>query len=236
MRRVDAGLLVLVAGGLGLWMGLTRTSLLYVRPGTRPLLVVAGAVLLAIGLTRLLLDRRALTADHEDHHRVGRVAWLLVLPVVVAVAVGSNPLGSYAAGRQNSQRTLPAGSFDLEAYLNANSFGGQAPALRVLDFIRSAEDPATRDLLAGTSVTLQGFVTEDVDGRFLLTRFTIGCCAADAIAMFVEVDPDGHEVPPVDTWVEVVGELVPGSHDPPVVRASGVRSVDAPGEVYEYPP
>jgi uncharacterized repeat protein (TIGR03943 family) len=227
-------------------MGLTRTSLLYVRPASRTWLVLAGAALVLIGVASLVLARRHRAED--GHHRLGRVGWLLVLPVVVAVAVGSNPLGSYAAGRQNSQRTLPRGSFDLEEYLHANSLGGQAPALRVLDFTRAAYDPDEQELLADTPVTLTGFVTEDADEsdphHFLLTRFEIGCCAADALAMFVQVDLDDHNLPPVDSWVEIRGVLIPPDPleegevitDPPVLEASDVRAVDEPSEVYEYPP
>jgi uncharacterized repeat protein (TIGR03943 family) len=234
-----------VTGVLALWMGVTRTALLYVRPAARTWLVVAGVALVAVGVAGLVLARRHRSVDH--HHPLGRVGWLLVLPVVVAVAVGSNPLGSYAAGRQNGQRTLPPGTFDLEAYLNANSFGGQAPALRVLDFTRAAYDPDEQDLLAQTPVTLTGFVTEDTGEtdphHFLLTRFEIGCCAADALAMFVQVELDDHHLPPVDAWVEVRGVLtLPEAPDdgpvpePPVVEATDVRVVDEPSDVYEYPP
>jgi uncharacterized repeat protein (TIGR03943 family) len=233
--------MVAVSGVLALWMGITDTALLYVRPAARTWLVVAGTALVLIGIAGLVRSVR------HDHHRVGRVGWLLALPVVVALAVGPSPLGSYAAGRQNSQRTLPPGSFDLEAYLHANSFGGQAPALRMLDFTRAAYDPDEQEALADTPVTLQGFVTEDTDEsdphHFLLTRFVIGCCAADAIAMFVQVDLDDHDIPPVDSWVAVEGVLDPGPldpdqviPDPPVLRAVDVRPIDEPDEVYEYPP
>jgi uncharacterized repeat protein (TIGR03943 family) len=250
VRRPDAGALVVLTGIFALWIGLTDAALLYVRPTARVWLVLAGATLVLIGLALLVLEWRRGT-DDENHdarrHRIGRVGWLLAVPIAVAIAVGSNPLGSYAAGRQNSQRTLPPGTFDLEAYLNANSFGGQAPPLRVLDFTRAAYDPETQDLLAGTSITLQGFVTEDTDvtdaHHFLLTRFMIGCCAADAIAMFVQVDLDDHHLPPVDAWVSVEGVLVPEAldpdqivPDPPVLDAIDVSEIDRPDEVYEYPP
>ena len=99
---------------------------------------------------------------------------------MIAVAVGSNPLGSYAAGRQNADRTLPAGEFDLEQYLNAGSFGGQAPALRVMDFVRAAYDPEDQDLLADTRVVLTGFVTEDDDVATRITSSSRGSRSAVA--------------------------------------------------------
>ena len=58
LRRVDAGAVVAVSGLFALWMGLSRTALLYVRPSTGTWLVVAGAVLVVFGLGLVLLGRR----------------------------------------------------------------------------------------------------------------------------------------------------------------------------------
>ena len=258
--------MVALIGGFTLWMGLTPTHLLYVKPSMTRWLVLSGAILVTIGLLVVVLGRldtrRAATEgtapDEGDghaaaeghahaggHHHATRIGWLLALPLCVAVAVGTNPLGSYAAGRQNSQRVLPPGEFDLESYLRAGSFAGQAPALRNIDFIRASQDPGQRDLLAEHAVRLTGFVVEDPDAQghdFLLTRFMIGCCAADALAVQVKVPADRGEVPEEETWVEVEGTLdleaspEPGqSLDPPVLSVTSMREVDEPDEYYEYP-
>jgi uncharacterized repeat protein (TIGR03943 family) len=250
VRRTDAGALVAVIGVFALWMGLTRTALLYVRPSTGTWLVVAGAVLVLFGLTLIVVGRgRPVEDDGEGHsHHAGRIGWMLALPVAIAIAVGTNPLGSYAAGRQTADRTLPPGHLDLEAYLNAGSFAGQAPALRMLDFVRSSYDPGDRELLAETPVTLTGFVTEDDrDGHhgrgFLLTRFMVGCCAADAIAIRVRVPMTDGDLPEPDDWVQVEGSLdlaasppAGDNSEPPVLDARDIHDVDPPDEVYEYPP
>lgn len=243
MRPVDARALLVVVGSAALWVGLTDTALLYVRPSARPWLLAAAVALVLLGVGGALLSWRASRQDGDPGHRhhLRRVGWLLALPVAVSIAVGSNPLGSYAAGRQNGERTLPPGEFDLEQYLAAGSISGQAPALRVMDFLRAAADPDDADLLAETPVRLTGFVTHDDrtghDHHFILNRFTIGCCAADAIVMAIRVEADGHGLPAVDEWVEVRGRLssTPGD-ELVVVAAEDVRQVDRPPEVYEYPP
>ena len=256
MRRTDTGAMVVLIGGFALWMGLTPTHLLYIKPSMTRWLVLSGAILVAIGLAVVVLGRREARAeraeraagephDHGHNRPATRVGWLLALPLCVAVAVGSNPLGSYAAGRQNSQRVLPPGEFDLEQYLNANSFGGQAPALRNIDFVRAAQDRDQRRLLSEHPVTLTGFVVADPDGQgrdFLLTRFMIGCCAADALAVQVKVPVERGEVPDEESWVQVEGALdldrspPPGeSLDPPVLHATSIRDADEPDEIYEYP-
>ncbi len=256
MRRNDAGAMVALIGGFTLWMGLTPTHLLYIKPSMTRWLILSGAILVAVGAAVLVLGWREARvaartgggAEEEarrGHHHATRVGWLLALPLCVAVAVGSNPLGSYAAGRQNSQRVLPPGEFDLEQYLNANSFGGQAPALRGIDFVRATQDGDQRQLLAGQPVTLTGFVVADPDGgdsSFLLTRFMIGCCAADALAVQVKVPVEPGEIPDEESWVHVEGTLdvdrspPPGeSLDPPVLDTTAIRSAEEPDEIYEYP-
>jgi len=249
-------------GVFALWVGRTPVALMYVRPSMARWLTLSGAVLIVIGLLVLVLGRRNEKrgpdeqsgqgdADHQAHqhqshrHHVARVGWLLALPLCVAVAVGSNPLGSYAAGRQNSQRVLPPGQFDLEQYLTANSFGGQSPALRHVDFVRASQEPDSRQMLADHTVKLTGFVAEDTDGRghsFLLTRFMIGCCAGDALAIQVKVPVAEGALPAEDTWVVVEASLDlensprPGaSLDPPVLQVASVAPTDQPNEIYEYP-
>ncbi len=268
MRRNDAGAMTALMGGFALWMGLTPTHLLYVKPSMARWLVLSGAVLVVVGLLVIVLGRRAGAIDAATargdgtspadrhgrsdpeghaahHHHATRVGWLLALPLCVAIAVGSNPLGSYAAGRQNSQRVLPPGHFDLEQYLVANSFGGQSPALRSIDFVRASQDPHDRGLLARHPVKLTGFVVEDPDGHghsFLLTRFMIGCCAADALAVQELVPVEHGHVPDEDSWVEVEATLdldrsppAGQSLDPPVLAVRSIHPVSQPEELYEYP-
>lgn len=251
MKRTDAGAMTGLIGVFALWVGRTPVALMYVRPNMARWLSVSGAVLVVIGVLVIVIGRRQSnsdavgTDDHVHHHHAARVGWLLAIPLCVAVAVGSNPLGSYAAGRQNSQRVLPPGQFDLEQYLNANSFGGQSPSLRAVDFVRASQDPDARQLLADHTVKLTGFVAEDPDGpadSFLLTRFMIGCCAGDALAIQMKVPADPGTIPDEDTWVVVEASLdlentpEPGTTlDPPVLDVASIETTSQPDEIYEYP-
>ena len=252
MRRADAGAMTTLIGVFALWVGRTPVALMYVKPSMTLWLTLSGGILIVIGVLVIVLGRRrgADGADdghgHAGHgHHAARVGWLLALPLCIAVAVGSNPLGSYAAGRQNSQRVLPPGQFDLEQYLTANSFGGQSPALRSIDFVRASKDPEDRTLLGQQPVKLTGFVAEDPDGHgesFLLTRFMIGCCAADALAIQERVPVARGQVPEEDSWVEVEGTLdlerTPDpaeTLDPPVIKVRSIHATSQPDDLYEYP-
>ena len=74
MRRVDAGALVVVTGVFALWMGITGTALIYIRPNARVWLTVAGGVLVLFGLALVVLGRwRPEPDDDGHHHHAGRV-------------------------------------------------------------------------------------------------------------------------------------------------------------------
>jgi uncharacterized repeat protein (TIGR03943 family) len=89
--------------------------------------------------------------------------------------------------------------------------------------------------MEGRQVELVGFVTPTADG-WQLSRLSVACCAADAVA--TKVQPVG-DVPdlPADTWVSVMGTYVPGgaaeSDDAvPWVQVSSVTEVPAPADPY----
>jgi uncharacterized repeat protein (TIGR03943 family) len=237
VRRGDGGPLLVLAGAVAVWASVSGAVLQYLRPGMRTWVGLAGAVLVGLGVAVTVLGRRERIGGHGS----SRVGWLVAVPICVAVTLGPGSLGSYAAGRTATFRDLPQGpsSFDLEQYLVANSFGGQAVRLSLFDFVSAAEDPDDAALLDGREVRLTGFVVTPTDpdpGAFYLTRFLISCCAADAVALQVEVrgDPDGR-TPAEDSWVEVVATLEGLDDDRPIVRLASLSRIDEPRDPYEFP-
>jgi uncharacterized repeat protein (TIGR03943 family) len=172
----------------------------------------------------------------HDHAHGPAVAWLLVLPLLALLLVAPPPLGAFAAGRQSSRP--PTTTQTTYPPLPAMEAG--AVPLAMTEFVfRALYDPDRS--LEGAPIRLTGFVTPHEDGEgFLLTRFTLNCCAADANAVSVQVLNGGlHEA---DTWLEVVGtwEPRPGvepgttSLEPPLLRAQSVQTIPAPSQPYEY--
>ena len=58
MKRLDAGVLVVLSGMFALGVGLSETALLYVRPGARLWLDLAGGILVILGLILVVLTLR----------------------------------------------------------------------------------------------------------------------------------------------------------------------------------
>ncbi|HEX9342005.1 MAG TPA: TIGR03943 family protein [Actinomycetota bacterium] len=205
------GALLLAVGATALFLSFSDLTLSYVRAGLRPLLGVAGAILLGLGLLSVLQGRRqAAGGEDEDWHdhdggHGPRVAWLLVLPVLVLLLVEPPALGSFAALRQSSL-TLAGGDGNFPPLARAT--GGAVP-VGLSEFVDRALFDKQHSL-AGQRVRVFGFVMPEKQGSYRLARFVMYCCAADAEVVEIVVRGDPTPRQP-DQWVTVEGRwLAPG--------------------------
>ncbi len=228
--------MVTLAGMAALWASLSGAVFDYLRPSMRPWVGVAGVVLLVIGISELVAAYRQL----DPGHRSTKVGWLLALPICVAVTVGAGSLGVYAVGRNGTFRDLPDGptSFDLDRYVQSQSFGGQPVEMTLVDLNEAATTTESRDVLADHSLELSGFIV--ADGGVRLSRFVISCCAADAAVVQVGLDSDDH-LPEDGTWVQVIGTLSSRTIDDgngasvPVLDLDSFKEISEPELSYEVP-
>ena len=242
MNRRSRAFMAMMLGGVTVRLVLTNKFGWFVHQRMRYPLLVAGAALVLIGLYDAVHDttksKEGDEHEHEhehEHNGIGnRVGWLLMAPLLVLVGVSPSALGADAAGRfatydpgeaTGQAEELPAsGTVELSLY----EFRNYAFAT---------------DQLRDRTVELTGFVVNDqsdVADGFVLTRFLIGCCAADAFRLEVQV----HGVAQTwadDTWVKVTGtwiEPVGGSYPEGVdllleVQAIEVIEVATPDAPYE---
>ena len=233
-------------GTMALYLGRSDAALAYVKPGLQPLLVASGVILVGLGLV-------AVAGHGHDQHHGPRVAWLLALPPLALVLIAPPALGAFAASRQpirpppvlHPRPTEPSGP---AAASSGDAFpplmppgGGTAVPMALGEYLaRDDQEPYT---LAGVRIRLLGFVTPQHGGRdgYLLTRFVISCCAADATALRVPNRGDRVGRAP-DTWLEVEGRWQqrtsadePGlpASDTAVLLAESVRTIKQPSEPYE---
>ncbi|MDQ1516329.1 MAG: hypothetical protein QOE80_2159 [Actinomycetota bacterium] len=232
--------ILLALGALALRLGLTDAHLAYIRPAMGPVLALAGAVLVALGGVVLLGPGRATARsghahDGHDHSGASRIAWLLVAPILAIAVVVPRPLGAFAANRAAATLLTPTRA-DFGP-LPAPSVPGAPVDLSLRDFAGRAIYDHGRSL-QGTPVRLVGFVTPDArGGGFLLTRFIVTCCAADARPLRVAIRGVAEPWPAPDTWLEVTGIWHPETRTaedqrPPVLDAGQVRSIPAPANPY----
>lgn len=226
----------------------------YVKSGLFWPLLLSAVVLVAVGGWSMWAshrDNRARAEHDEDridvvpdahdlagvhaHHRE-RVGWILLAPIAVLLLVAPAPLGAFAAQRDTANRTAstePTASFSPlpDARDGAVDLTFQQTLVRTY-----YDDP---DAIMDVPLRLVGFVDQTDDpATFRLTRFVVGCCAADGtpIALLVETD---QPVPDEDTWVEAVvtwtgGFVEDGPSRLPVMELQSLVEVEQPSQPYEY--
>jgi putative membrane protein len=175
---------------------------------------------------------------HDGHESVsGWNLWWLALPVLLGLLVPARPLGASALATRGITTNVP-----LTAR-NSTSFSLDLPAAErsVLDWNRAinyASDPYQYN---DEPVDVSGFVYHDPrleEGQFLVGRFTITCCVADAYAIGMVVHwPDAFDLLD-NTWVRVQGTIEITESDGqrlPTIRALSVEEIPQPPQPYLYP-
>jgi uncharacterized repeat protein (TIGR03943 family) len=241
VSRELSGTALLLVGAMLVRITVADVYQRYVRVGMGPLLLVAGILLVVLGLVTLVAAFRGVPEGdgdpepgdgHDGHgHSEGgaRVGWLLLAPVLALLLVAPPALGSFGVSRTTTVDVRTgSGTF---APLRAAA----APVtMTVLEFDQRAEDRAGASF-AGVPVRLVGFVAGPADGGFRLARYQIACCAADAVAAVADVRGITGDPPARDTWVSVIGTFRPGG-DPdsaPVLDVSSVQPEPVPVDPYE---
>ena len=228
MRPTARGAIAaLVIGGWGAlyaFLLATDRTFLYLSPRTA-WLVPVGAVILFIALIgRLAFVREGSAVGFRD--AVGFA--LVAVPVVIVLALPPASLDSFAAGRRSS--------FASAAFVpNVEDIAsGDLSLADIAGAVRSDEAMAALSARAGAEVSFIGFVARDRTmpaDEFLLTRFLISCCVADALSVQVRIvgAPPGRFVN--DDWVRVSGSLYPLENEV-VIDASEVVPVKKPEHPY----
>jgi uncharacterized repeat protein (TIGR03943 family) len=207
VSRLTQAVVLLLFGGAILRASLTDLFLRYVKEGLRPFLIAAGVLLVAAGVATIWYSLRSGDSDisggeHDDHgheHHQPRVGWLLILPVLGLLLVAPPPLGSYAAGQAGSVVAAPASDSDYPPLPT----GDPAP-IGLLDYASRALFDDGKSL-TGRNLRLTGFITPAPDGKPMLARIVLTCCAADGRPIKVGLTGQAPAEVPADTWVEVVG-------------------------------
>lgn len=228
-RQAQAAVLFLI-GAAVLRAASTDLYLRYVKAGLRPLLVLAGAVLIAAAAATVWYE---LKARHKGGHthREPRISWLLVLPLLALVLVAPPAPGSYSAMRAGTAvQPLP----DYPRLPGTGTL-----RLEVGDYAGRALYDDGRHL-RNRRIEMTGFLALDRGGAPHLTRMTLNCCAADAQPVKVRL---AGKLPPTlrpDTWLKVTGTYS-GKRSRDAVNGRGVpffevaraRPVAAPADEYE---
>jgi uncharacterized repeat protein (TIGR03943 family) len=243
VKRETQNILLILLGGALVKIAVNGDYLRYVKAAQQPWIITGGAVMVALGAIAIARDLRAARghvhgsagAHDAGHPHSARPAWLLLVPVLAVFLVAPPALGADSVIRTEAR--IPASA----AVANAAAFpplpAGTVVPLAVNEFVsRAGWDKA--GTLNGRTVSLTGFVVH-AEGRTLLARLVISCCAADAFPVTVRLTGGEADHYASDAWIRVTGEVVPGtatkenSYTPDFIPAS-VSKIPTPEDPYEY--
>lgn len=215
--------------GLFWWLLISGRSFFYLSDRT-DWVVPMGAIILTVAVAGRLWSARGPRPEpltRLDAWRLGAI----VLPVVATLALPPASLGSYATSRRSSfvSSGYTSSAADIES--------GELSLIDVAGAVRDRDAMKALVARAGTEVSFVGFVTRDSGmpaDEFMLSRFLVSCCVADALSIQVRVvgAPPGELKE--DDWVRVTGAMYPLGREV-IVDASAVEPVPRPQRPYLNP-
>jgi putative membrane protein len=177
--------------------------------------------------------------EHQQRHpHGGNSPWialaLVALPLLLGILVPPQPLGAYAVGVPEVNTDGVGLGSDQDTPIRTT---GERNILDWLRAFAAADDPAAFD---GQKAIVVGFVYRDetfAADQFMVSRFIVSCCVADAIALGLVVSWPDSVALPLDTWVEVRGRFRQGRLDgtsKPILIADSVTPTTTPDQPYLY--
>jgi putative membrane protein len=213
----------------------------YIGPRFSWLAIVAVALLIILAGAYDLVGRKVEADEHEDHdHEHTRPSiWPLVIvavPLVLGVVIPARPLGATAVETRGMTTDVA-----LNSGSETNTLTIIPSERNLLDWVRAinaVSDPASLD---GQEADVVGFVYRDprfAEDQFMVGRFTLTCCVADALAIGLVVQSDQAEALQPDTWVRIKGTFQAGDaagQALPILVADEIVRVEEPDQPYLYP-
>ncbi|MCU0511461.1 MAG: TIGR03943 family protein [Anaerolineae bacterium] len=222
---------------MGLYLGIlivTGNLSNYINERFQWLSYVAVLLFLLLGGWSALSLLRQQTTLNYAHARITPAALLLAaIPLLFGLLVPSRPLGVEAV----------TGGVSLNPVGRAAAAAAYTkPPLErnVLDWLREFAAVPAPAALDNEPVDVIGFVYREPDmtgTQFMLARFTMSCCVADAFAIGMPVEYAAAGELAEGAWVRIRGTLRAGLFEGqmvPIIQPQQVEPVDMPANPYLY--
>lgn len=219
----------IVSGNLTNYINVRFAWLAYVAV----LIFVALAV---ANVYEILRPRGDSSTDYQSDHTHGQVSWgvlaITAIPLVLGTLIPSQPLGASAVDGSISTNAVS---------VNITTITVNPLERNVLDWLRAFNRSTNLSEFTGQPADLIGFVYREPsfpDGQFMVARFTMSCCVADASAIGLPVVWANDTALPDSQWVRVQGSFQLGEwreQEIPMLYATSVETISQPDHPYLYP-
>lgn len=225
-----AGALVLAAwAGLFWFLWISGREAFYLSTRTDWIVPIAAVLLTAATVGRLASAR--VVAPKPLAARELWITGLMVVPVVLVLFAPVTTLGTFSAGKR-------AGFSGAGFAASAGDIGsGELTLIDVAAAETSPEGERALAKRAGDNVSFVGFVSIRDDtpaDEFLLARYVVTCCVADATIAEVRVVNVTPGQFANEDWVQVAGTIFPIGREV-IVDASDITAVERPDRPYLTP-
>ena len=223
--------------GMGVYFTLlilTGNLSIYINLRFAWLVIVGAAVFVLLALINLYSSLKPAGEQNHQHYQIGWDILLIVaMPLLLALLIPPRALGIEAVN----------GGISLNPVGIANPAAFQRSPLdrNVLDWLREFDRATSPAEFNGTAADVIGFVYREpvfADDTFMLSRFTMSCCVADAFPIGMPVRSTAAGDYEAGAWVRVIGDLKAadfGGEFLPVLFATNLETVDEPRQPYLYP-
>lgn len=216
------------------------------------------ALLVFVQAIRLIGDLLTSSFRKQDHRLAGCFYYVFIGAIAICFLIPAKSLGSITAEKKgmkylnslsitasarsdNNASPIPFNAKTQQSPQSVNP--KQASVLYIDDtnHIRwiTIMYEATENFI-GREVNLKGFVyrpTGLTDHQFMVARFEISCCAADAVPSGLIVEWPDSSLYKNDTWVEVRGKIQQENYegiDVPLLKAATVSPIEPLPNPYVY--
>ncbi len=237
---------MLVLGGLAFYFAFVVLSgrwAFYIDPRFQWLSVVAVLLLALLAISYILggKENEDLFNDplQDDHTKVVPLSVLaMIVPLFLGLVIPAEPLGASAIKTRGIDTNYSSITLSNTSSRSLTIIPSERNVLDWARAIASSDDIAEFD---NQEAKVVGFVYRDSrfgEGQFMVSRFTLSCCVADALAigLVVQLPSDMPEFA-LDTWVEVEGVFQESEFDDsliPILFAASITPVDQPDQPYLY--
>ncbi len=202
-----------------------------------PIILSTTLIVILIGVMRL----RTIHSDTEEPDSLSLTTTgtllIIAIPLLLGALVPAQPLSTSSLSTRGMSLNAPA-SLDQQSLKTMELAPNDQT---ILDWIKIFNYQEDLTPYLEQEANVLGFVYHDArlaGGQFMVGRFVITCCAADAFAIGMAVDWSGSANLPDNTWVNVKGPvdvLTIDGTKVPFIHAKSVTPVDAPEQPYLYP-
>jgi putative membrane protein len=230
--RLAGGLVLTAWAAMFWWLLATGRVNLYLSTNTSWVVPVGAVLLTAAAIGRLASARGSVSEPIGRREEI--ILALMVVPVILVMVLPPATLGSFSASKKT---TYSPGVTLSSSFYDDITSTSEITLLSVAAGQTSNQGAQALAKRAGADVDFVGVASRDSStpaDEFLLTRYVITCCVADATIVQVRVVNVAPGAVQPNDWVEVRGQLYPLGRTM-LVNANSVAVVPRPATPYLTP-